>query len=306
MGLGLKTPVVTVKAETNNDSFKDSAGNYAKGSSARWPFPNKVSALPHFMSFKTRQEDKTRKNISEPHISSAFGSLDTFDQARAILEFQNQQAVSTVKHQLLGGIPITSPNTILPAMCSVAGITEPRNNTKPSGSPAQLTIFYAGTVNVYDSISPEKMQAIMFLAGNSSPVTCNAATLKAQVLTPTAAIDGIPMNTASGAHVSPPSVSSHTGTHSASGSTSTDDLMAAKTAGTPSTPVTNTEIMTTPPPTSMMPSAVPQARKASLARFLEKRKERMMNAAPYNLCKSSSECTAVESNGANFSANHAV
>lgn len=24
MGLGLKTPVVTVKAETNNDSFKDS------------------------------------------------------------------------------------------------------------------------------------------------------------------------------------------------------------------------------------------------------------------------------------------
>lgn len=32
-----------------------------------------------------------------------------------------------------------------------------RNNVKTSGSPSQLTIFYAGTVNVYNDISPEKV-----------------------------------------------------------------------------------------------------------------------------------------------------
>ncbi|GJM98851.1 hypothetical protein PR202_ga15897 [Eleusine coracana subsp. coracana] len=35
-----------------------------------------------------------------------------------------------------------------------------------------------------------------------------------------------------------------------------------------------------------MPRAVPQARKASLARFLEKRKERVTTAAPYSSAKS--------------------
>lgn len=32
-----------------------------------------------------------------------------------------------------------------------------RFNSKSSGAPPQLTIFYAGTVNVYNDISPEKV-----------------------------------------------------------------------------------------------------------------------------------------------------
>lgn len=32
-----------------------------------------------------------------------------------------------------------------------------RNAPKTSGSSAQLTIFYAGSVNVYDDVSPEKV-----------------------------------------------------------------------------------------------------------------------------------------------------
>lgn len=35
-----------------------------------------------------------------------------------------------------------------------------RNNVKTSGSPSQLTIFYAGTVNVYNDISPEKVPSL--------------------------------------------------------------------------------------------------------------------------------------------------
>lgn len=88
---------------------------------------------------------------------------------------------------------------------------------KASGSPAQLTIFYAGTVNVYDDISPEKVsslsmtekylcwlfilleicgelkisfgnfiqaQAIMFMAGKSSSIACNMLQSKCQVQPP--------------------------------------------------------------------------------------------------------------------------
>ncbi|XP_024030701.1 protein TIFY 6B [Morus notabilis] len=382
MGLSSKEPLAVVKEEINNDGFKDSG--YTKGSVVQWPFSNKVSALPHFMSFKVGQEDKIRKTTSETHISSGFGPVstaDAFDQSqkRAMFEFQksfnhdrqggphfsltaypvqhdmysvhrphdvkmfsvpnqaisvsmgnpflkdqfpsagqNLAAATTMKQQLLGGIPVTSPHMVLPSACSIAGITEPWNSSKASGSPAQLTIFYAGTVNVYDCISPEKAQAIMFLAGSASSMPSNAANLKAQVLAPSSklgAADGVPvnqpMNTSNSPLSSPLSVSSHTSPQSGSGSTCTDELMAAKTTGIPTTvskmePPKIMNAVGSVPATAMMPSAVPQARKASLARFLEKRKERMMNAAPYNLCNSSSECTAAESNGANFAASPAA
>lgn len=40
-----------------------------------------------------------------------------------------------------------------------------RNNFKASGSPAQMTIFYAGTVNVFDDISPEKVLSLSLSQG---------------------------------------------------------------------------------------------------------------------------------------------
>ncbi|XP_062110177.1 protein TIFY 6B-like isoform X2 [Humulus lupulus] len=381
MGLSSKESVVMVKEEIANDGCKDSG--YTKGLGAQWPFSNKVSALPHLMSFKVGQDDKARKTMPES-MSSGFGPLPTADafeqnQRRAMLEFQKSfnhdrqggtqfpltaypaqhdlysvhrshdvkmfsvpnQAVSvsmgnpylkdhfavagqnlapaSAKQPLLGGIPVATQHYILPTTCSIAGITEPWNNVKAAGSPAQLTIFYGGSVNVYEDISPEKAQAIMFLAGSSSCLSSNASNLKAQIVTPSSklgALDGLPINqpinTPNSAVSSPLSVSSHTGVPSGSGSTSNDEIMSAKAARVHSTSLSKVE----PPKimnavgsvaaTALMPSAVPQARKASLARFLEKRKERMMNAIPYNFCKNTSECTATESNGANFSASTAV
>lgn len=90
----------------------------------------------------------------------------------------------------------------------------------------------------------------MFLAGNGSAITSNTAHPKAQVQAPSsklAAGDGVPVNQpintqpCSGLS-SPLSVSSHTGAQSGSGSTSNDELMAAKTSGgVPSTPVSKVE-----------------------------------------------------------------
>ena len=110
----------------------------------------------------------------------------------------------------------------------------------------------------------------MFLAGSGSSTPANAANLKAQVLAPTsklAAADGIPVNqpinTSNSALSSPLSVSSPTGTQSGSGSSSTDELIAAKTTAVPIPPVSKME----PPKimnavgsvaaTAMMPSGIP-------------------------------------------------
>ncbi|KAM5566857.1 protein TIFY 6B-like [Rosa sericea] len=222
-------------------------------------------------------------------------------------------AVTTTKQQLFGGIPVTTPYSVPPSSGSIVGTTEPWNNVKTSGSPSQMTIFYAGSVNVYHDISPEKAQAMMILAQNGCSIPSNGAHSKATApRAKLAAEDGVPVNqtinTPPSAFPSPLSVSSHTGTQSVSGSTSTDELMAAKTTGLPTTPVSKVE----PPKTanavksvaatSMIHSAIPQARKASLARFLGKRKERVINSAPYNLSKKSAEGSNPESNGMNSSA----
>lgn len=88
----------------------------------------------------------------------------------------------------------------------------------------------------------------MLLAGSGSSMASNGANLKAQVQGPSsklAAADGVPVNqptsTPPSALSSPLSVSSHTGAQSGSGSTSTDELMAAKTTGVSNSPVSKVE-----------------------------------------------------------------
>ncbi|XP_057482405.1 protein TIFY 6B-like isoform X2 [Actinidia eriantha] len=367
LGLNLKDSVVVVKEEAV-EGCKDSAFS---GSGVQWPLSNKVSALPHFMSFKA-QEEKMVKSVSDLHTSSGYMgiSADGFDNTRKhplgemqkvhhgqsgthfsmtnypvqpnalsmhlshemkVLPAVNQPisvsmgspffkphftgagqnfSGATMKQQLLGGISATAPHSGLPSLGSAAETTEPWFSSKSSTTPTQLTIFYGGTVNVFDDISPEKAQAIMFLAGNGSTTASNMAQPRTQVQVPAskqAGGDGFLVNHPSNAppgsgFSSPMSVSSHPVGLSGNGCPTNDEVMAVKPIGVPSTPLSqaDTKAVTSLGPlaaTTMIPSAVPQARKASLARFLEKRKERSMSSAPY-LSKQSPECFTPVSNGA--------
>ncbi|GMP59309.1 hypothetical protein CsSME_00022636 [Camellia sinensis var. sinensis] len=173
-----------------------------------------------------------------------------------------------------------------------------RLTSKSSEAPPQLTIFYAGTVNVYNDISPEKAQAIMFLAGNGAS---NKAQPRAQVQVPTSKQtggDGVlgnqpTNNTPPNSGLSSPiSVSSHPVGQSGNGLTANGEMMAAKPNGVSTTPLSKIDPPKIGPlaANTMIPSAIPQSRKASLARFLEKRKERALNSAPYNVSVKSPEC----------------
>ncbi|BFG33210.1 hypothetical protein CerSpe_194830 [Prunus speciosa] len=227
-------------------------------------------------------------------------------------------AGSTTKLQPVGGVPVVAPVSLLPSKSSLVGTADLRNASKSSGAPAQLTIFYAGSVNVYDDISPEKAQAIMLLAGNGpSPTHCKAPTI-AQVPAPIprpSPSDGVFRNQA---HItstisglpSPLSVTSHASSHSGGAFSSTNELAIVKPVGTSASPIDHSEASKVvvssvgSAMTNLIPAVpVPQARKASLARFFEKRKERMMTTLPYNVSKKSPECITPGSDGLSFSFN---
>ncbi|KAE8699494.1 Jasmonate-zim-domain protein 3, putative isoform 2 [Hibiscus syriacus] len=305
LGLNSEEPWVMVKEELNTDGYKQIG--FTKSSGIQWPFSNKVSTVPRLMNFNFAKGDKAKKVGYDPKESPMFMPTSTMNATELQKSFYHYRIggnyfSSTPSYVQHNGIPVMSPRTILPTLGSVGGSVEPWKSIKTSGSPAQLTIFYGGEVNVFDDITPEKAQAIMFLAGSSSAYPKPQA--QTHILKPVQ-VESVPANQIINTQLNSGASNPHAvAAQSGSGSTSTEDQMICKTSGnrTPSTPISKFEppkllnTMGSVAATGMMPS-IPQARKASLARFLEKRKERVMNAAsPYNFIKKSIDyATTLES-----------
>ncbi|KAL6846597.1 hypothetical protein ACP4OV_024045 [Aristida adscensionis] len=177
----------------------------------------------------------------------------------------------------------------------------------PKAKTAQLTIFYAGSVNVFDNVSVEKAQELMFLASRGSLSSAVPAARKPEA--PIFASAEITVPEVSPAkqmlfqqpqHVSPttPAISKpissvlQASSLPRSASSSNVDSPVPKSSAPlaippiSQAPSTQATALATTTAAAIMPRAVPQARKASLARFLEKRKERVTTTAPYPSAKS--------------------
>uniref|UniRef100_A0A0D6QUU5 Tify domain-containing protein n=1 Tax=Araucaria cunninghamii TaxID=56994 RepID=A0A0D6QUU5_ARACU len=172
----------------------------------------------------------------------------------------------------------------------------------------QLTIFYGGTVNVYEDIPPEKAHTIMLLAGSVSPMSAKATDSSPQRFTMSTplATDGhsrpatpnicsslpnaLTSMSPKGAsqmcngcvpqvHTQKSQISSQPGqsTRSSPGDGEFQTNQRDGAANGQQEPAKQSVSGTNP---TVVRRALPQARKASLTRFLESRKERIVPNAP--------------------------
>eukprot|EP00250_Pteridium_aquilinum_P009668 c18843_g1_i1 orf=207-1355(+) len=134
-----------------------------------------------------------------------------------------------------------------------------------------LTIFYAGNVIVFNNISAEKAQEIMFLASGGN--------VQGSPVEPTTATPVVRSMNGTTAHEKPPIILHSSQTVASQQAKANQVTTNMKLDFThlnipgPSSPISGGQ--------PVVPTALPHARKASLTRFFEKRRERVNSKSPY-------------------------
>lgn len=336
MGLVRKSSPLTVKQEPHDESFNSVA---MRGSSLQWSFSKTSATTSQILSFKSAQDQEGSHKLYPPGFPQRNLSLDKQEGSRypitahrwlnksdvlsasdarffpatghakqmvpaainsSVLPSHMAPNAPNVVTSAVGGISAMPIVSVPPPSCFV-GSTDLKSSPNISSGPCQLTIFYNGSVCVYDNVSPEKAQAIMLLAGNgdstnsSAPATTVPSLPKLQppMLRLPVIDTAVPdqSKSLSGSISLPTPISSF----SAVASTCAAEVKPVITHGhdfpKSDAPVGGSGAKLIP----SVSAAVPQARKASLARFLEKRKERVTAVSPYALSKNTPESLAANS-----------
>ncbi|XP_030541154.1 protein TIFY 6B-like isoform X2 [Rhodamnia argentea] len=248
--------------------------------------------------------------ISRPQEARTFPSPKHLSQvATKTPVVQSHVAASSEQNVICssvkGGFTFVPPASVPPTSTSLVGFTDSRNATRSSAAPAQMTIFFGGSVYVYDDVSPEKARAIMLLAGNCSSASLSKTVPSAQIPPPITPITRpVPVDDLNG--------SGRSSMLSFSAVPSNGDQRRVKSVGAYDSSIRRHEtpkaITSVAParPTIFPAVALPLARKASLARFLEKRKERAMCMSPYAPGKRSPDHTGSASDSFSRSTNSAA
>nr|AJF93426.1 groupV JAZ protein [Taxus chinensis] len=220
----------------------------------------------------------------------------------ALAILKGQQAVSSACGASSMANPFPIQHSFFPDCAGVYPTTRATSKSATiPGNPAQLTIFYAGTVNVYDDVPADKAQGLMLLAASarlsktinlpprsslmSMPMATGCHT--PSIASPfTSSLPNQACNTTPQAPLQKPQENNQPNSSTAvslNAGDSQKNQCIVTSIGQQEASISSAMVIT---PVPVVPRAVPQARKASLARFLEKRKERISIKAPYPTKKS--------------------
>ncbi|XP_078159976.1 protein TIFY 6b-like isoform X1 [Carex rostrata] len=303
LGINAKPKLESPQRRDEGRGPASSSATYGNAAS-QWQFTN-MEQPQHFLSFATRQEGESSK-----FSPSSFQPIPTqrvlvLDTNQLHLSQSTPQYISETMAPYVNQRPSGRASTSLsPRNAPFVGLYQPRE--VPKQLPSQLTIFYQGSVSVFDNIPLDKAKEIMSLANKASSTPCTPnptfeqptkALFKSASFSGGIPVSSKPKQTQRPDHVFepvmlPPSVSTQMSLapQAPAGSSSMSAITNESLTTGPSCSVApvNTAVMvsTTAPD---VPRAIPQARKASLARFLEKRKERVIAAMPYPSTAKSAE-----------------